>query len=162
VDDLAATRLISASKGGAASVDQAATGIKWGEGINAQGMPWENYLARGLPAETRLPPGFKTFDFFDDISGVATSAKTLNTLTPAKLANPSQIYSTLRGNIDSVADFEFARLSTTEIRAENILQRVLTVAVPSGTTPAQWDQIAKAIQYGQSRGVVVKITQIKP
>ena len=46
-----------------------------------QGMPWENYLATKLPGGFRLPSKFKTFDFFDDISGVATSAKTLDTLT---------------------------------------------------------------------------------
>ena len=125
-------------------------------------MPWENYLATKLPGGSRLPPNFKTFDFFDDISGVATSAKTLDTLTPAKLANPSQTYSLLRGNIGSVADFESSRLSNTIVKAEEISQRVLEVAIPAGTTPAQWDQIAKAIQYGQSRGVIVRITQIKP
>ena len=162
VDDLAATRLIAGTRGGAISVDQAATGIQWGNGIEAQGMPWENYLATKLPVGSRLPPNFNTFDFFDDISGVATSAKSLDTLTPAKLANPSQIYSSLRGNIDAVADFESARLSNTIVKAEEISQRVLEVAIPAGTTPAQWDQIAKAIQYGQGRGVIVKVTQIKP
>jgi hypothetical protein len=162
VDDLGATRLISASKGGATSIDQAATGIKWGEGINAQGMPWENYLARGLPAETRLPPGFKTFDFFDLETGVATSAKTLDTLTDAKLAKPSQIYTSLKGNIDKVADFERAELAGKVVEGADISRRVVSVAIPAGSTPAQWDQIAKVIQYGQSRGVVVKVTEIKP
>jgi hypothetical protein len=149
VDDLAATRLIS-------------TGIQWGKGIEAQGMPWEDYLATTLPAETRLPPKFKTFDFFDVETGVATSAKTLDTTTPAKVANPSQVYSSLKGNIDAVANFEgVERLSGATVDAAKIATRVVEIAVPESTTAAQWDQIAKAIQYAQSRGVVVKITKIK-
>jgi filamentous hemagglutinin len=162
VDDLAATRAISASKGGAASIDQAATGIQWKVGVKAQGMPWEDYLATKLPPEARLPKNFERLDFFDFETGVATSAKTLDTLTDAKLAKPSQIYTSLKGNIDKIADFETTTLSGVTVRVEQISQRVLAVAVPAGTTPAQWDQIAKAIQYGQSRGVVIKITEIKP
>jgi hypothetical protein len=162
VDDLAATRLIAGSKGGATSVSQSSTGIQWGKDIAAQGMPWEDYLATKVAAESRLPPNFKTFDFFDRETGVASSAKTLDTTTAAKVANPSQVYTSLKSNVDAVADFERASLSTKTVSADQISQRVLEVAVPANTTSAQWDQIAKAIQYGQSRGVVVKITEIKP
>ena len=46
-------------------------------------MPWEDYLGTQLPAGSRLPPNVKTFDFFDRTTGVATSAKTLDTTTAA-------------------------------------------------------------------------------
>jgi filamentous hemagglutinin len=39
-------------------------GITWGKGIGKQGLPWENYLEAKMPAGARLPPKFKTFDFF--------------------------------------------------------------------------------------------------
>lgn len=61
-----------------------------------------------------------------------------------------------------MAEFESARLSNVIVKAEEISQRVLELAIPAVTAPAQWDQIAKAIQYGEGRGVIVRITQIKP
>lgn len=58
------------------TVDQPISGIEWGKGIKGQGLPFEDYLDTQLPAGTRLPEGFKTFDFFDKETGLATSAKT--------------------------------------------------------------------------------------
>lgn len=145
------------------SAPQAITnpGIQWGKGIHAQGMPWEDHLAKQMPAGSRLPPGFKAFDFFDRASGVATSAKTLDTTTPTKIADPKQVYSSLVGNIDDAADFTRYTLQGRTLNASQITARELQVAVPKGTTPAQWEQISKAIQYGQGRGVTVRITVIE-
>lgn len=136
-------------------------GIQWGKGIIGQGMPWEDFLATKMPAGSRLPPNFKTFDFYDPVSGVATSAKTLDTTTAAKLANPSQVYSSIKGNIDAAANFTEATVGTTTLTAGDITARQLLVAVPSGTTAEQWFQIERAIQYGNSVGVKVTITRVK-
>ena len=87
--------------------------------------------------------------------------KTLDTTTAAKVANPSQVYSSLKSNIDAVANFEEASLLQQTVSASRINARHLDVAVPAGTTPAQWVEINRAIQYGQSRGVTVKITEVK-
>ena len=146
----------------AKTVEVLDAGIQWGKGIQGQSMPWENYLAGQLPADTRLPPNFKTFDFYDSQNGVATSAKTLDTTTAAKLADPSQVYYSLKGNIDAAANFPGYQLGVNEVMPEKITVRDLQVAVPQGTSTAQWDQINKAIQYGQSQGVTVKITVVKP
>jgi filamentous hemagglutinin len=162
-EDLAATRLIASTKNAAGTADQGATGIQWGKGIDGQGLPWEDYLAGKLPADVRLPPNFKTFDFYDVETKVATSAKTLDTTTSAKVANPDQVYYSLKSNVDAVANFEgIERLSGKIVNSGKITQRVVEVAILKGTTPLQWDQIAKAIQYGQDRGVIVKITVVKP
>ena len=67
------------AKVAAGTIDLATTGIEWGKGIQGQGLPWEDYLGTQLSAGSRLPPNFKTFDFFDETTGVATSAKTLDT-----------------------------------------------------------------------------------
>jgi filamentous hemagglutinin len=95
----------SVGAAGTTVVDQAATGMKWGKGISGQGIPFEDYVASTLPSETRLPANFKTFDFFDAETGAATSVKTLDTSTAAKVASPSQLYLSLKSNIDAVAGF---------------------------------------------------------
>jgi filamentous hemagglutinin len=136
-------------------------GIQWGRGIMGQGMPWEDFLATQMPAGSRLPPNFKTFDFYDPVSGVATSAKTLDTTTAAKLADPSQVYSSLKGNIDAAADFSSYRLGATRLTSDMITSRDLQVAIPANTTAAQWQQINNAVQYGASKGVKVTITVTK-
>ncbi|WP_080437041.1 filamentous hemagglutinin N-terminal domain-containing protein [Burkholderia ubonensis] len=136
-------------------------GIQWGKGIIGQGMPWEDYLATQMPAGSRLPPGFQTFDFYDPATGLATSAKTLDTVTAAKIADPSQVYYSMKTNIDKVANFSDASLGTRTLTAEDISGRQLQVAVPASTTPAQWQQINRAIQYGQGLGVKVIVTPVK-
>jgi filamentous hemagglutinin len=136
-------------------------GIQWGQGIMAQGMPWENYLATQLPDGSRLPPGFQTFDFYDPVTGVATSAKTLNTTTASSIANPSQVYYSLKSNINSIVNFPGSSLSGVSLTPDMITSTNLQVAVPSTTTPAQWQQINNAIQYGQSVGVKVIVTVTK-
>lgn len=123
-------------------------------------MPWEDYLGTQLPAGSRLPPNFKTFDFFDRTTGVATSAKTLDTSTAAKMNNPSQVYSSLKGNIDTAAGFTEYGLKDVTVSSSQITSRELQVAVPKATTSAQWDQINRAVEYGQSKGVAVKITKV--
>lgn len=64
----------------------------WGKSIYEQGMSYEDAVARTLPSHARLPKNFKTFDFYDRATGTAISVKTLNTTTPAKVADPKQIY----------------------------------------------------------------------
>lgn len=149
-----------AAKATGGVVDRATTGIEWGKGIRGQGLPWEDYLGTQLPAGSRLPPNFKTFDFFDRTTGIATSAKTLDTTTAAKIANPSQIYSSLKGNIDSAAGFAEYSLKDVTVSSSQITRRELQVAVPKATTSAQWDQINRAIEYGQGKGVTVRITRV--
>ncbi|WP_420998498.1 hypothetical protein ACKI2N_032010 [Cupriavidus sp. 30B13] len=145
---------------GAPLVRSSATdaGIKWGGGIQGQGMPWENYLADQLPAGSRLPPNFKTFDFFDRMEGVAISAKTLDTTTVARLAKPEQIYTSLKANVDATASFEGYTLRGVSLYADDVAARQLRVAVPERTTAPQWQQIQRAIDYGQSKGVQIIVT----
>jgi filamentous hemagglutinin len=142
------------------AADNSAIKVVWGKGIQGQGMPWEDYLAAQMPSSSRLPPNFETFDFFNRATGVATSAKTLDTMTAARLTDPTQLYTSLKGNIDVVFQFEKAQLGNTVVDAASISARQLQVAVPAGTTPAQWQQIEKAIQYGKNMGVKVVITAV--
>jgi filamentous hemagglutinin len=131
--------------------------IKWGRGIQDQGMPWENYLASILEARLRLPQNFKTFDFYDDIKGLAISAKTLNTQTASRIARPERIYQSLKKNIDDTLKFQEHRLSGKTVEKEWIKTRRLEVAIPKQTTPDQITQIQRAIDYGRTNGVQVNI-----
>lgn len=61
-----------------------------------QGMLWEDYVGKSLPADARLPKNFKTFDYYDGATKTATSVKSMDTQTMAKLANPNQVYSSIK------------------------------------------------------------------
>ncbi|WP_421241275.1 hypothetical protein [Aeromonas enteropelogenes] len=80
---------------------------------------------------------------------------------PVILANPNQVYSSIKGNIDAAARFETAKLSGQEIRASMISNREIQIAVPANTTKIQWTEINRAIEYGKNQGVIVKVTQVK-
>jgi len=72
-----------------------------------------------------------------------------------------QIYSALKGNIDAAAQFTEAQIGAVQVVAKDISSRQLQLAVPAGTTAAQWQQIESAMQYGASQGVKVVVTVVK-
>ncbi|WP_315850470.1 DUF637 domain-containing protein [Yersinia rochesterensis] len=144
-----------------ATVSQSTTGIKWGQGISQQGMPWENYVGTQLPQNSRLPVNFKTFDYYNRISRTAISVKTLDTTTAARVANPRQIYNSLKGNIDTVAKFKEYSLSDIDLNPSLITNREIQLAIPANTTKAQWAEINRAIEYGKSQSVNMMVTQVK-
>lgn len=144
-----------------ATVSAAETGMQWGQGNIKQGMPWEDYVGKSLPADARLPPNFKTFDYYDGATKTATSVKSMDTQTMAKLANPNQIYSTIKGSINAAAKFERSELSGQMLNSSMITNREIQLAVPANTTKAQWTEINRAIEYGKTQGVTVKVTQVK-
>jgi len=94
-----------------ATVSAAEVGMKWGQGNMKQGMPWEDYVGASLPPDARLPQNFKTFDNYDGVIKTAVSAKSMDTQTMAKLANPNQVYGSIKGNIDVAAKFKEYALS---------------------------------------------------
>jgi filamentous hemagglutinin len=64
----------------------------------------------------------------------------------AKINDPSQVYYSLKTNIDAAASFtEYGLGEMSPLTAEKITSRVVNVAIPQTTTPAQWVQINKAI-----------------
>ena len=133
-----------------------------GAGIKAQGDPWEDYLeATKMPAGSRLPPNFKTFDFYDAAAGTATSAKTLDTATGSKVGNPADLYKSLVKSIEAAADFKEGYKGTFKLTANQIKSRVIEVAIPSTTTPDQMEQINAAVRYGKRLGVTVNVTKTK-
>ncbi|EOB5433604.1 TPA: hypothetical protein ACPY5O_000385 [Yersinia enterocolitica] len=114
-----------------------------------------------LPANTRLPKNFKTFDYYNRISRTAISVKSLDTTTAARVANPRQIYSSLKGNIDEVAKFNSHTLSGETLKRSMITNKEIQLAVPALTNKTQWTEINRAIDYGKNQGVNVMVTQVK-
>lgn len=132
------------------------TGLFKEPDIMARGMRYENYVAGELSG--RLKPGHPVFDFFNRNTGLAVSVKSMDTQTAARLADPTQVYKTLRGNINKAINYTGIRGNIT--KAE-ILSRELRVGVPLETNQAQWQQILRAIEYGKSNGVRVVIEALK-
>lgn len=92
---------------------------------------------------------------------VAISAKSLDTQTVSKVNRPKQIYNTIKGNIDDAEKFEGYRLSGVNLHSEMIAKREIWLAVPQSTTKAQWIEINRAVAYGKSMNIEVKIMQVK-
>ncbi|MBP2851788.1 VENN motif pre-toxin domain-containing protein [Dickeya oryzae] len=144
-----------------ATVSASEIGMQWGAGNIKQGMPWEDYVGKALPENARLPQNFKTFDYYDPMTKTAVSAKSMDTQTMAKLANPNQVYSSIKGNIDAAAKFDSYTLSRRTLDSSMITSREVQLAVPTATTSAQWTEINRAIEYGKNKGVTVKVIQVK-
>ncbi|MGG7554908.1 hypothetical protein [Pseudomonas sp. ES3] len=77
------------------------------------------------------------------------------------MANPSSVFSSLKRNIDAAFNFTEYSLKDVTLTARSIHARELQVAILESTATAQWEQINKAIQYGASKGVTVKISTVK-
>ncbi|EPD6701356.1 hemagglutinin repeat-containing protein [Cronobacter dublinensis] len=144
-----------------ATVSASAIGLKWGEGNMKQGMPWEDYVGTTLPADARLPKNFRTFDYYDYVTKTAVSVKSLDTQTASKLNNPKAVYYSIKGNIDTAANFKRAQLSERVLNSSMISNKEIQLAVPASTTKAQWVEINRAVEYGKNRGVKVTVTQVK-
>lgn len=142
-------------------VPPADAAVRWGGGIKAQGMPWEEYLESKMPNSLRLPPNSETFDLFNPAKGIATSAKTLYTLTLSRLTNSAQLYQTLVRYIDEAAEFSGDRLGKSTLTASEINLRLIQVAIPPGTTAEQMLQLDAAVRYGRGRDIIVIIRKAK-
>ncbi|OCQ53932.1 hypothetical protein Ppb6_00952 [Photorhabdus australis subsp. thailandensis] len=129
--------------------------------MKAQGYPFEDFVATQMPKDSRLPKNFRTFDFFDLETGLATSVKTLDTRTASRVKDPKQLYTSMKKNIDDVANFTEDSKGNRVVNADEILQREVRIAVPKITTPEQWEQINRAITYGTEKNINVKITVVK-
>jgi len=142
-------------------VKQGTVKVSWSKGIMGQGMPWEDYLARKLPEGSRLPAEFNTFDYFDEISGVAINAQTVDTMTLSKIKNPKQIYTTMKNYVDKTVNFAGDVKGTEKVTSDMVLHKRIDLAIPHKTNMEQYKQIEKAAKYAKDNGVELKVTRIK-
>jgi hypothetical protein len=136
--------------------------IQWGKGAQKQGAPFEDYLEKNAPPGTqRTPKNFDTFDFFNPETGVATSAKTLDTQTASRLSKPEQLYSKVKEYVDKANNFTEKSKGGLTLTSDMITSREVVVAVPPGTTALQWRQILRGIQYGEQQNVRVSVMRTR-
>jgi filamentous hemagglutinin len=133
-------------------------GMSWTGNWFERGYAFENYLGT-LPefAPHRLPPNFKTFDFFDRSIGKAISVKTLDTNTLARIANPETVQHQINGYINKMLDFSKYK----HIKASDIISKELHLAVPANTSPIHMQQIMRSVEYGNLNRVKVLVTKVK-
>jgi len=136
-------------------------GIQWGGPIKEQGGPWEDHLERLGGLGDRTPDNFKTFDFWDSDAGIATSAKTLDTRAPGYVDRPSRIYGALKRYIDQIDRFDGDIVGETDIRPGQIDLKRLELAIPNDTTPEQFTQIQRAIDYADGLEIDVEVRRIQ-
>jgi hypothetical protein len=132
--------------------------IPYGFPINIQGAAFENAVAQTGVYGNFLGNASKTFDFFIPNSGLATSTKTINTLTDPKLATPLQVEAAAKKAInDAIHYVDRGGKFTSDIPANLITSKQVVIAVPAGTTPAQLAALNRAVDHGQLNKIVVKI-----
>lgn len=139
-------------------------GIVWGGAIRDQGGPWEEALAAsdrfGIWIEGRSR-NFPTFDFYDDLRRIATSAKTLDTQAFSYVDRPSRVYGQIKAYIDRVALFDDARRVGFALNAGMIDLRRIELAVPYSTSPEQIVQIQRAIEHATSLGIEMNVRFVR-
>lgn len=147
-----------------AVVDRETAGIVWGKGIKVQGLGegeigWEAYNASQNPNAKRLRPGSTGFDLFEEMTGEATSAKTLDTKTMTYIRKPQEIYKKVQLYVDGVVNYEPSK--NFDVDPALISSKTIQLAIPEHTSPEQWRYLLRAIIYGKDNGVKVVITRIR-
>jgi hypothetical protein len=74
--------------------------------------------------------------------------------------DPANILSVGRRYVDKLADFDGARMKQIVIRAEDIAERVLHIAVPPGATGAQKSALKTVIEYGKQKGGKTEVIKV--
>ena len=140
-------------------IDNNKVGIVWGKGNEEQGDPWETYNDKNLPGVEELDPHSTGFDEFNAVTGEATDAKTLNTLSVSVIKKPQQILSRLRGYINKLENYQ--PIKDSDLDPDRIRSKTIQLAVPQYTSPRQWRYLNLAIGYAREHGVSLIITRIR-
>jgi filamentous hemagglutinin len=106
-----------------------------------------------------LPQGSTGFDLFEETIGEATSAKTLDTKTAARIIKPQKVYEKMKEYVDDVLDYQ--PIKKFDVDPTLIDSKTIQLAIPEHTSPGQWQHLLRAIIYGKDNGVEVVITRIR-
>jgi hypothetical protein len=124
--------------------DEVATGAAvasrsqaWQLGWAARGRYFEEQLGR------TLHPNFPVIDRFVD--GVATSIKSIDLNAPV-YQNAARLTYRLNKYVDDLAEFKGASWGADVVRESQIVDRVLSLAVPRGSLTAVRSEIIEAIR----------------
>jgi hypothetical protein len=126
----------------------------WPAGPSPRGFTIEARLGGNLPA------GFPTIDKFDDVTGVATSIKSVD-LASKTYQDPRRLARLLEGYVDKVAGFRGAVRQGRIIDEFDILARQLEIAVPRGALPVQKEVLEEMSKYARSRSVELIVRVVR-
>ncbi len=138
--------------------------MKWyqsGSSINQQGMPFEHYIGTQLPPGSKLPDGFKTFDYYDSKDRIAISVKTINTQTDSRLNKPDAIKYTINGHVNEIMKFSEDDKEGVSLKPNMINKKILHIGIPEKTTSEQWKSISSSVKNANDKNIEIKITIIK-
>lgn len=127
--------------------------------LSAWDLGWSQ---RGLEIEAQLggnlPRSFPTIDEFRN--GVATSIKSVD-LTATTYQDTGALTSRLERYVDKVAEFRGKSFDGVTIRARDVTQRVLHIAIQPGVATADQRAVLQQLaQYGENRGVRLIVTEV--
>ena len=132
------------------------------DGTTTVGRKVDDLLGNNEKTETGLGYTFKTFDSFDESTGIATSVKAVNLNAKSyqdNYKNQNQLSSKLNEYINKTLDFDRYQINRKRLEASNINQRVLHIVVDDHPlTPGQQINFQNAINYANLNGVEIKIT----
>ena len=127
--------------------------------ITMRGMQYENFVAEELKQQgvSRLAPNTNTFDAFNPIFGHAISIKSLNTQTPARLADPRQMEHLLNSYVRKTKGFKGIPESVRQykIMPSDIKIPEIRVGVPKETTMDQWLALQRSAMKAEQQGVKI-------
>ncbi|MCO5277398.1 MAG: hypothetical protein M9911_05365 [Saprospiraceae bacterium] len=124
---------------------------------------WDlNPFQRGRKIEDdlgqNLPENFKTLDKYDEVTGEATSIKSID-LDAKTYQTASKLRGRLNKYIDELEKFDSYQLEGVEIGGiENpIFSKSLELAVPRAANEAQLDVLNEMIEVASNKGITLKI-----
>ena len=130
----------------------------WELGAGPRGIAIEDAIESSGLRSGRLPPGFRTVDFFDE--GIATSTKSID-LGAKTYQDANRLLSTVRKYVDKLRDFRGGARGGFRIRPGDITGRRLDLVIPQGSlTQSQRLALEAAEQYAQGQGISLEILTV--
>lgn len=132
------------------------------EDTPASGHWDKNPFQRGRDIEDELgqnlPETFKTIDKYDDVTGEATSIKSLD-LDAKTYQTPSKLRYRLNKYLDELDKFDGYQLEGVEIGdiESPINSKILEIAIPRAATGEQLNVINELTSNGATKGINIKI-----
>ena len=116
-------------------------------------------LDRGLKIHEKfksdLHPNFPVIDRRPDAQGIVTSLKSRDVHARTYL-NPRRLQSRVQRDVDKVAKFKGGKVGKNVVYPWEIKGRALEVIMPHRGNPEQQKALHQAVEYGKSKGVIVK------
>jgi hypothetical protein len=138
--------------------------VNWAEkDLGKRGLDYENKVCKSKEFADfiKCPDGAEAFDMYHFGTDHGLSIKTLDTQTPARLADPSQITSTLNSYITKMNNFKGIRRGKFKVESKQVKLMTMYVGVPNGTTQIQFKAIQKSARTAELNDIklVVRIEE---